>query len=563
MQLFYVTRDRFKIVHQDIADGSEPALRFYLMVAVSTLIAGFGLISDSTAVVIGAMLVAPLMTPIFGIALALVRGETGLLGHALRAEILGVLAALAMSFVLGSLIGHYEPTGEMLARTRPNLFDLLVAVLAGFAGAYALIDEKISPALPGVAIATAIVPPLANSGLCLALGEVEGGIGSFLLFFANFLSILLVASATFILSGMAKHYGAKIEGKSFFRRLGPPAIAFVAIAAFMSHSLYVIYEERRVDRTIQQTMASALSNIPSTYLGSVYHDKEGDKIQVMAGVHTPKFFTPTQVSHLQDKLSANLGMPVELLVHCVVSSNVSSHGSVNSVMGRNLDGSFVRASNNPALKEIAISEQVLREYFSEDMAANLFWVELVNLANRKFMVAQVVSMREILPQEITLLQKRIRQRAHDNNIYLVVSRVEKKLQTEIGPMRYGWILGDKATPALRQKIDEIREELTKAFAELPGFDLVKFNATSFDDKLYLLLEIRGPELFPQSKIDELQTSLTQKYSMPVVVYAWSRVEVVRGPQGDESVNKMHQYFNLRQKENLPKELPSLLGSGGR
>lgn len=182
MQLFYVTRDRFKIVHEDIANGSEPALRFYLMVAVSTLIASFGLISDSTAVVIGAMLVAPLMTPIFGIALALVRGETGLLGRALRAEIMGVLAALAMSFVLGSLIGHYEPTGEMLARTRPNLFDLLVAVLAGFAGTYALIDEKISPALPGVAIATAIVPPLANSGLCLALGEVEGGIGSFLLF---------------------------------------------------------------------------------------------------------------------------------------------------------------------------------------------------------------------------------------------------------------------------------------------------------------------------------------------------------------------------------------------
>ncbi|WP_338601727.1 TIGR00341 family protein [Desulfoferula mesophila] len=563
MQLFYVTRDRFKIVHEDIANGSEPALRFYLMVAVSTLIASFGLISDSTAVVIGAMLVAPLMTPIFGIALALVRGETGLLGRALRAEIMGVLAALAMSFVLGSLIGHYEPTGEMLARTRPNLFDLLVAVLAGFAGTYALIDEKISPALPGVAIATAIVPPLANSGLCLALGEVEGGIGSFLLFFANFLSILLVASATFILSGMAKHYGAKIEGKSFVRRLGLPVIAFVATAAFMSHSLYVIYEERRIDRTIYQTMIGALADIPSTYLGSVYHDKEGDKIQVLAGVHTPKFFTPSQVLRVQEKLSASLEMPVELLVHCVVSSNVSAHGSINSVMSRNLDGSFVRASNNPALAEIAISEQVLREYFADDMATNLFWVDLVNLTNRKIMVAQVVSMRDILPSEITLLQDRIRQKAKKDNLYLVISRVGKQLQTEIGPMRYGWIPGNKATPAIRQKIDEIREELTKAFAERHGFDLVEFNATSLDDKLYLLLEIRGPKLFPQSDIDELQTSLTRKYSMPVVVYAWSRVEVVRGPHGEESVNKMRRYFIMRQKENLPKELPALLGSGGR
>ena len=65
-----------------------------------------------------------------------------------------------------------EATPEMLSRTRPNLIDLLVAILAGFAGSYALIDEKISPALPGEAIATAIVPPLANSGLCFSLGAI-------------------------------------------------------------------------------------------------------------------------------------------------------------------------------------------------------------------------------------------------------------------------------------------------------------------------------------------------------------------------------------------------------
>jgi uncharacterized hydrophobic protein (TIGR00271 family) len=144
-----------RLAQTEIADGSEPALRFYILVAISTLIASFGLIADSTAVVIGAMLVAPLMTPIFGISLALVRGETHLLGSATRAEIVGVTAAVFMGFVLGTLIGDIEPTPEMLSRTRPNLFDLLVAVLAGFAGAYALVDEKISPALPGVAIATA------------------------------------------------------------------------------------------------------------------------------------------------------------------------------------------------------------------------------------------------------------------------------------------------------------------------------------------------------------------------------------------------------------------------
>jgi len=153
-----ISRERFEIVHREIATGSEPGLRFYIMVAVSTGIACFGLISNSTAVVIGAMLVAPLMTPIFGISLALVRGDPVLLGRSVRAEVVGVVVAVAMGFVLGLVLPGIEATPEMLSRTRPNLFDLFVAILAGFAGAYALIDEKISPALPGVAIATAMTP---------------------------------------------------------------------------------------------------------------------------------------------------------------------------------------------------------------------------------------------------------------------------------------------------------------------------------------------------------------------------------------------------------------------
>ena len=166
----YVTPERAGIVRQEIADGSEPGIRFYILVVISTMIAGFGLAMNSTAVIIGAMLVAPLMTPIFGMALALIRSDAHLLGQATRAEIAGIVAAILMGVVLGKLYPALEPTPEMLARTQPQLFDLLVAIFSGFAGAYALVDEKISPALPGVAIATAIVPPLSNTGLCLALG---------------------------------------------------------------------------------------------------------------------------------------------------------------------------------------------------------------------------------------------------------------------------------------------------------------------------------------------------------------------------------------------------------
>ncbi|MEN8808614.1 MAG: DUF389 domain-containing protein, partial [Desulfobacterales bacterium] len=164
-----ITPERAQLVVQEISDASEPGLRFYILVIVSTMIAGFGLTMNSTAVIIGAMLVAPLMTPIFGIALALIRGDARLLGRASQAEIAGVAAAIAMGFILGIIYPSLEPTPEMISRTQPQLFDLMVAIFSGFAGAYALVDEKISPALPGVAIATAIVPPLANTGLCFAV----------------------------------------------------------------------------------------------------------------------------------------------------------------------------------------------------------------------------------------------------------------------------------------------------------------------------------------------------------------------------------------------------------
>ena len=94
-----------------------------------------------------------------------------------------------------------------------------LSVFSGFAGAYALVDEHISPALPGVAIATAIVPPLANCGICFSLKAYEGGIGSFLLFFANFLSILVVASVTFWFCRMTRGVKAP-DRKAIVRRFG-------------------------------------------------------------------------------------------------------------------------------------------------------------------------------------------------------------------------------------------------------------------------------------------------------------------------------------------------------
>jgi len=563
MPIMNITRERFKIVHTEISEGSEPASRFYILVAISTLIASFGLIANSTAVVIGAMLVAPLMTPIFGISLALVRGEPQLLGRAARAEIVGVVAAVLMGFFLGTMLGDIEPTPEMLSRTRPNLFDLIVAVLAGFAGAYALVDEKISPALPGVAIATAIVPPLANSGLCLALGEVRGGIGSFLLFFANFLSILIVASGTFIISGMAKQYGARAKNIDHLRRFGLPIVAFMLITGFLSYSLVQIYQERWLAKTIKTTLTEATSRIPTTYLGDVRHYSEGNTMHVIANVHTPTFLTPTQVTIMQNQLSEQIGMHAELLMHCIISNNISALGSVKHVVTPKLDGTFVKSSKNDTLNDIARAEQIIREHFASDHALELIRVEPLTIDQRKIMLAHVVGVRQLIPGEIENLESRIREATGEDAIELVFSSFVKTLYNEQGMIRYGWILGKKGTPEILKRIRQVRNDLAAEFAHDDTYELVNVNATHLDGKLHFLLEIVGPEVYPRINVKALELRLAQSYTEPIKIYVWSRIEIVQDSEGQLSWTEMQQSFRERQRENLPDEIPMILEASSR
>jgi len=561
MQYLNISRERFEVVHREISEGSEPALRFYLLVTVATLIAGFGLIADSTAVVIGAMLVAPLMTPIFGVSLALVRGEANLLGRALRAEIVGVTLAVAMSFVLGLLLGDFEATVEMMSRTRPTLLDLLVAVLAGFAGAYALVDEKISPALPGVAIATAIVPPLANAGLCLALGEVTAAMGSFLLFFTNFLSILVVASLTFLSSGMAKRFGIREADVDLVRRFRLPVIAFLLIAAFLGHSLFVVSRERRMGREIRETLIDETSRLPGTVLLEAQHylEEEGH-MQVVARVGTPAVLTPAQVSGIQNELAGRIGVPTELIVRCVLSTTVSALGSVRNTIEQNLDGTFTRSSGSDNIDAIATTEQVVREYLAADPSLDLNRVEYVPYGPRRLMLAHVIGLRPLTWEETGRLQADVRQATGDDDIELIVSHQERIIITTDGTFRYGWFLGSRATPETRERLLKVRADLTRLFERDDAYALLGFNANHLDDGFEILLEVAGPGIYPRLEVEQLQARLARELSEPVALYVHSRVEVIHGPKGPRSIKELDQYFRSRQKENLPQEVPAIPGA---
>jgi len=177
-------------------------VRFFVLLVLATIIATGGLIANSAAVIIGAMIVAPLMTPMMGTSFGIVTGNGRTIFWSALTVTLGLVAVVAVAALMARVaVGGTTITAEEMARTNPRLLDLIVALAAGAAGAFAIGREDVSDALPGVAIAVSLVPPLAVVGITAAAGENDLARGALLLFLTNFVAIVLAAVVVMALMG--------------------------------------------------------------------------------------------------------------------------------------------------------------------------------------------------------------------------------------------------------------------------------------------------------------------------------------------------------------------------
>ena len=177
---------------------SVPSFSFHFMLGLSTIIATLGLLSNSAAVIIGAMIVAPLMGPIVGMAYSTAMGNRRLLRRSSFTVFKGILLTIIVSWVVASIIGLETVDTEIMSRVKPTLIDFGIAMAAGAAGAFANTRRSISSALPGVAIAVALVPPLSVVGIGLAQGESSIAFGALLLFLTNLICIVFFGSLVFL-----------------------------------------------------------------------------------------------------------------------------------------------------------------------------------------------------------------------------------------------------------------------------------------------------------------------------------------------------------------------------
>jgi uncharacterized hydrophobic protein (TIGR00271 family) len=315
-----------------VENGATPKPSFFLLVALSAVIAAYGLLQNSAAVIIGAMLVAPLMTPIFAISLGSVRGDRELLVKGLRAEAFGAMLAIGVAFLCGAFGPGAADVHEIVARTSPTLIDLAIAIAAGFAGAYTMTREDLSAALPGVAIAVALLPPLAVVGIELAAREYVLSGRAFLLFLANFLAINLAGSVVFGLTGFAPADHLK-DATRVARRFGISIAALVVTAGILLYSLATINAKNRLEQEVRQILQTQAMGVPGAQLDmsdprnpAIAWDK--GVVHVTAVVLTPTAISPENVSATQNILSGRLGREVVLTVRSIVSIDAMAKGYV-------------------------------------------------------------------------------------------------------------------------------------------------------------------------------------------------------------------------------------------
>lgn len=241
-------------IHEVISDSSRLSNEFILLLFCSCAIATTGLMQNSAAVIIGAMIIAPLMMPILAFSLGAIWGDKKLILQSVLTLFVGTICAIGLSSLITILLPGVELNEQITARINPGLFDIVVALLSGVVGAYAYANPKISNSVSGVAIAVALMPPLCSVGICLGTGHFQSAMGALLLFTTNLVGISLAASLIFWLNKVHP-IGSDNETRS--RAVQNLVISFVLLIlisiplAYMTQKTYAV---KKVQTEIRQAL---------------------------------------------------------------------------------------------------------------------------------------------------------------------------------------------------------------------------------------------------------------------------------------------------------------------
>jgi uncharacterized hydrophobic protein (TIGR00271 family) len=311
-----LSQTRKAIVINGLIDSAAPGTDYFTMVILSSIIATLGLIQDSPAVTIGAMLVAPLISPILGLSMASVTE----LNHLFRYSVKGLLEGFGLALFISTIITFFAfrlPYGslvkipnEVLIRTHPSLLDLGIALAGGSAGAYALAHPRLSATLPGVAISTALMPPLCTIGIGFAFFNPSIFLGALLLFLTNLAAISFSGIVTFSLMGFTP--GKYDRDKHLSRNRSLIFVLLILIGLILGLFTWRSLKEARTYNNATRTVMNNLPEFLNAQLIDLSITPEKNLYNISITLRATRDLTHLEVAQIQNDLSISIGQPVVL-----------------------------------------------------------------------------------------------------------------------------------------------------------------------------------------------------------------------------------------------------------
>lgn len=283
-----------------IEANALPSKMYFIMNILSAIIASYGLVTNSAAVVIGAMLVAMMLGPITGIALAIIDHRMPLLRKSLITVIVGVSLVVLVGFIVGWLHKDQPLTAEILSRTQPTSMDLMIALAGGTAGAYAMVSPHLSVAVVGVAVATALVPPLAASGILFANGETQLGLGALLLALTNIIAIQFTNALVLWLLGFRRLVDDDYKSSTyltFLRRNAVTLLLLGGLGTYLTINLQTNAKQQVFESSVKEAINSYFIDKGNVLTNTQFDTSEENKVvrAVIRGETTPTSYDVQQI----------------------------------------------------------------------------------------------------------------------------------------------------------------------------------------------------------------------------------------------------------------------------
>ena len=297
---------------------SVPSFSFHFMLGLSAIISTLGLLANSVAIIIGAMIIAPLMGPIVGMAFSVAMGNRKLLRRSSFTLLKGVILTIVFSWLTASAIGLETVESEVLSRTNPTLIDFGIAMAAGMAGAFTQTRRSIADAIPGVAIAVALVPPLSVIGIGLALKEQEIATGSSLLFLTNLICIIFFGSLVFVFQS----YGNIDRAK---KGLALSTVVMFALSVPLTLSMRDLIIKKNVRYQVFNSIINETKVFQNSDIQSISVEPRDGYLQVYLTVAAPaNSITQANIKSLRKSLSRKIEQEIDLKVEVIPMQIINS-----------------------------------------------------------------------------------------------------------------------------------------------------------------------------------------------------------------------------------------------